>query len=968
MTKRKSTKSALISSILALFLCFTMLLGTTLAWFTDSVTSGNNIIKPGNLDVTLEYWDGSDWADVEGATDILTNELWEPGVTEVAYLRVANAGSLALKYQLGINILTNELAGKNQKGETFLLSDYLLFGVVEGVNGETGAYPKDDAGRAAAIAAVTDAKKISAGYTKAATMQAGEPALYFALVVYMPTDTDDKANHNGTDIPQIDLGINVVATQLSSEKDSFDEYYDGAANWLGGVDYSWYDPFATEYTLGTAEQLAGLAAIVNGTAPNPLTRGGNATYQDSFAGKTIKLASDMDLKNLPWTPIGNWDNTFAGTFDGNGHTIYNLYINDPEGEGVGFFGVTQNATIKGITLENVNISAYSMVAGLAGAAYPANISDCHITGDVEIVAEWAYVAGIAGYCYYGTQVDDCSVIAEDTGLISSLTRNAVGGITAWLLEGNHKVTNCTVKNLELTGWTNVGGITGFIHYNNTIEGCSVENVTLTKTRQDGNPGIGLIAGGWSYNASNAITLRNNTVKNATVEGTHIAYDAYNELYGSEYGGATTTNFVLENNNTENITNNLIVVKKITDTDELKDALTNDATVYLPEGEYALPTMKDKEGITIIGAADGSTVVGGENTSTGFGSSNFGKNTTIQNVTFTGTSNGVRWSYAQGGTSTFDNCTFAGDSTYGFHIDSSNGATFIFNDCTFIGFNAFAGDLAKVIFNNCTFLSNGNYGHTNIWSVAEFNNCTWGDKTSVGQGKDSGAKLYFNGVEESYHHEFIGSAESLLDFAKSVNEGGDSWKNQKVILVADINLENKAWTPIGQTGATEFKGIFDGQNYTIKNLYIDNSAATDEHTSSGLFGWAESGVTIQNVKVDGATVVGNHNVAVIVGYTYSSKIINCHVTNASIVCNHANGDACGDKCGLIVGYAGDESRITNCSASDSTVKAGRDAGQLVGCGYNVSMSNCTATNVTVTATGNCNEEKNINNAVIGRVMG
>ena len=51
-----------------------------------------------------------------------------------------------------------------------------------------------------------------------------------------------------------------------------------------------------------------------------------------------------------------------------------------------------------------------------------------------------------------------------------------------------------------------------------------------------------------------------------------------------------------------------------------------------------------------------------------------------------------------------------------------------------------------------------------------------------------------------------------------------------------------------------------------------------------------------------------------------------------------------------------------------MKAGRDAGQLVGCGYNVSMSNCTATNVTVTATGNCNEEKNINNAVIGRVMG
>jgi hypothetical protein len=188
------------------------------------------------------------------------------------------------------------------------------------------------------------------------------------------------------------------------------------------------------------------------------------------------------------------------------------------------------------------------------------------------------------------------------------------------------------------------------------------------------------------------------------------------------------------------------------------------------------------------------------------------------------------------------------------------------------------------------------------------------------------------------------------------------------LVADIDLENKAWTPIGQTGATEFKGIFDGQNHTIKNLFVDNTAYTDKHTSTGLFGWAEAGVTIQNVKVDGATMKGNHNVAVIVGYTYSSKIINCHVSNATVVNTHANGDACGDKSGLIAGYAGDESRITNCSGFNSTVTGGRDAGQLIGAGYNVSVSGCTATNVTVTAGGDCNREGNINNAIIGRVMG
>ena len=220
MTNAKTTKRALWMSVLSLLLCFTMLLGTTYAWFTDSVASANNVIKSGNLDIELEYWNGEKWVDVKDKSDILTNTLWEPGVTEVAYLRVANAGSLALKYQLGINIVS-ETEGVNVAGAPFKLSDYIYFGVVENVNGQTDAY----ANREAAVAAVTGAKKISAGYTKAESMIADQE-LYLALVVYMPTTVGNEANHNGTNVPRIDLGINVIATQLASESDSFDENYD----------------------------------------------------------------------------------------------------------------------------------------------------------------------------------------------------------------------------------------------------------------------------------------------------------------------------------------------------------------------------------------------------------------------------------------------------------------------------------------------------------------------------------------------------------------------------------------------------------------------------------------------------------------------------------------------------------------------------------------------------------------------
>lgn len=228
MTNSKTTKGALLTSGISLLLCFAMLLGTTFAWFTDSVTSANNIIKSGNLDVEFEYWDGDSWKTVEGASDILTNTLWEPGVTEIAYLRVANKGSLALKYQLGVNIISEE-EGVNVAGETFKLSDSLMFGMIEGKNGETNAFSKNDAGRAEAIAALTGAKKISVGYTKDSKIVAGAAEEYFALVVYMPTTVSNEANHNGSDVPQIDLGINVFATQLANESDSFNDQYDAGA-------------------------------------------------------------------------------------------------------------------------------------------------------------------------------------------------------------------------------------------------------------------------------------------------------------------------------------------------------------------------------------------------------------------------------------------------------------------------------------------------------------------------------------------------------------------------------------------------------------------------------------------------------------------------------------------------------------------------------------------------------------------
>ena len=106
MTSSKSTKRALVSSTLAILMCVAMLIGTTFAWFTDSVTNTGNKIQAGTLDVALLN-NGVDISDSN--TPVFNYELWEPGYSTGANLAVKNNGSLALKYELVLqNVVTTK--------------------------------------------------------------------------------------------------------------------------------------------------------------------------------------------------------------------------------------------------------------------------------------------------------------------------------------------------------------------------------------------------------------------------------------------------------------------------------------------------------------------------------------------------------------------------------------------------------------------------------------------------------------------------------------------------------------------------------------------------------------------------------------------------------------------------------------------------------------------------------------------
>lgn len=223
MTNLKTTKRALLSSVVALLVCFTMLLGTTFAWFTDSVTSNGNIIQTGTLEIGMYWMEGdedpttADWADAsEGA--IFNNTKWEPGYVEAKHIKIANEGTLALKYKLLIV----------PSGEVEALADVIDVYYIEGATQLT----RDMLATATPVGTLRDLINDTDGAAHGALLPVGETATDTYERVGEVTATiafkmrEDAGNeYQGMSIG-IDFSIQLLATQYTFEEDSFDNQYD----------------------------------------------------------------------------------------------------------------------------------------------------------------------------------------------------------------------------------------------------------------------------------------------------------------------------------------------------------------------------------------------------------------------------------------------------------------------------------------------------------------------------------------------------------------------------------------------------------------------------------------------------------------------------------------------------------------------------------------------------------------------
>ena len=232
MAQSKHTKKALLASGLSLLTCVALLIGSTFAWFTDSVTSGRNTITAGNLDVELYQVVNGDETPVTQDTNLFDDTaLWEPGHVETIVLKIANEGTLALEYSLDV-MVNSETPGINVLGDSFRLSDYIRLAAVDGNNTYANRDMAIAAAEGAGAAPISEMAAAKNGELYPQSSSAGSSEEYVTLIVYMPTTVGNEVNYRGSTVPSITLGISLTATQTPYEEDGFSDDYDDKAGVL----------------------------------------------------------------------------------------------------------------------------------------------------------------------------------------------------------------------------------------------------------------------------------------------------------------------------------------------------------------------------------------------------------------------------------------------------------------------------------------------------------------------------------------------------------------------------------------------------------------------------------------------------------------------------------------------------------------------------------------------------------------
>ena len=728
------------------------------------------------------------------------------------------------------------------------------------------------------------------------------------------------------------------------------------------------------YLIGSAEELASLSGR-------------------SFSGKSYRLTQDIDMENVPMQPIKEFAD---GTFDGDGHTISNLTISADDGN-AGLFAETNSSTVfKDIILHNVSVTltggSYAGVGGLIGKIYGSTtIQGCGVSGAVAYSSDYSYnsgnVGGLVGYLngkctikesysqatiknennnssstaggllgktgnYYTLSVTDCYASGDVTA-----AGGRAGGFTGYdyCSSDKHTYKNCyaagTVKASAGNGfgfayiysYASTGYSFTNCYYNTAKgEGCNKTDTTITGKSADELKGLAgelgeayqgdatpNINGGypiltWQYNDPDATPTVTVTVTPADAK---FVWDDVEQTGGVD--GVYTLAKQNQGQHTYSVTNEAGDYAAKTGTVTVK-ASDMRQTISLERNTYTLKfdkvpddgtlTVKDSDGKAVNGSNGVYTVISGTYTYTVTGAFGFEDKTDGSVEVMKG----------------------SGTVTETVRMVKKAAATVKFR------YAADAEPTIKVVYAKTQWdkvpmaaEADGSYllpvGYAYDWTFESDSYITQTgtvDLTKVAADATETVDVTMSkkpaGTGDAAAPYQITDASQLRWFAQQVNDGRSSIC---AVLTKDIDLGDEPWTPIGQYARNAYKGVFDGQGYTIKRLKITGS--TSNHY--GLFGVLGAGGTIRNLTVSGRVEItgsGSNSCGIggIVGQLGGAGTIeNC--TNKAAVSGNYNTAG-------IVGRVGSSGGTIRACANLGDISGSNSVGGIVGYAYyGVTASHC-----------------------------
>lgn len=428
MQKSQKFRKAWLLSLVAILLCIAMLVGTAFAWFTDSVTSGKNTITAGNLDVELYHVVDGENKEVGSDDDLffLNTEnqpiRWEPEVMAYETFTVANVGSLALKYELYLEIADANTVVEADGTETEkTLADVIRVAVVSEKPADRETARKAFDGTEVTL---KDFSKACAGELFPKDNKDGKPAEEaFTVILYWPQSGIDNeynlqngkyaSDSNKDDVGElsVDVVVNLVATQTPYEEDSFSNDYDKDAS------------FPETYKVATGAELKDAISTAKDGDTIVLTQ--NATIAGYAATEklTIDKAVTLDLNGYTLVTESGW----GGIDAKNGCSIKNGTIHH----------TGNTAAIKAFqveAIEDVEIAVEKTDGKVKGGVVVQEGSGCYV-GSIKNVTITGATNGIETYlCGNRTDLaigslENVTVNDAETGFILSAPVGTATGCT-----------------------------------------------------------------------------------------------------------------------------------------------------------------------------------------------------------------------------------------------------------------------------------------------------------------------------------------------------------------------------------------------------------------------------------------------------------------------------------------------------------------------------------------------------------